>query len=378
LCTDPSRSSDLVAAMLVRSHRDDSRRKAVVPVTPPGTSGAGAFEKTRLCKFHEEDRCLRGLSCTFAHSQAELKVSPTFKSKLCGDFSNRGACAAGANCAFAHGVEELRRPSDRKRAALAHGRSVVAAAPQQQHSAQVQQGQQQQEHEQQQQQQHRQEHQQQQQLRKRREHEHEQDQHRNQQHPLQLMVQQQLHEQRFQRLQPKLQQQRQLQRQRHRQQQGVAKSRTHWREISELRTMVELLQRHLDSWEALRRPVACKAPRAEACSGCFGNCGRQPVCLPLSRQTTAEPHQAARAFEQRASLPSMSSSAGESDRSLQGEPDKEASAGGSEERDVSEDLLEVAVVVQRTFVAVVPRFGAARCRRSQSAPPVERTTRARD
>eukprot|EP00428_Durinskia_dybowskii_P019808 CAMPEP_0170229306 /NCGR_PEP_ID=MMETSP0116_2-20130129/14376_1 /TAXON_ID=400756 /ORGANISM="Durinskia baltica, Strain CSIRO CS-38" /LENGTH=73 /DNA_ID=CAMNT_0010480055 /DNA_START=64 /DNA_END=282 /DNA_ORIENTATION=+ len=50
-----------------------------------------AFEKTRLCKFFQSGKCLRGPACTFAHSSEELETLPNFrKSKLCADFAKFG------------------------------------------------------------------------------------------------------------------------------------------------------------------------------------------------------------------------------------------------------------------------------------------------
>jgi len=100
------------------------------------------LKKTRLCKFFARGgHCAKGRACTFAHGQAELRLSVDFtrtsvcptklqhgfctdptcryahvqselrmvempKTKLCSFFHGKG-CMLGKACRFAHGMEEL-------------------------------------------------------------------------------------------------------------------------------------------------------------------------------------------------------------------------------------------------------------------------------
>ncbi|CEM10230.1 unnamed protein product [Vitrella brassicaformis CCMP3155] len=70
------------------------------------------FYKTKLCPHALEGYCRKGVSCSFAHSQAELRPLPNLKkTRLCDTFMKTGRCD-NLNCTFAHGQEELRATSD--------------------------------------------------------------------------------------------------------------------------------------------------------------------------------------------------------------------------------------------------------------------------
>jgi len=67
------------------------------------------FNKTRLCTFFLQKRCRRGVHCTFAHSEEELRAQPDFyKTQLCIDFFRSGACPFGPSCRYAHNPDEVR------------------------------------------------------------------------------------------------------------------------------------------------------------------------------------------------------------------------------------------------------------------------------
>lgn len=68
-----------------------------------------ALEKVKLCKFHVSGACVRGETCTFAHSRAELRPQPDlYRTGICFKYLRRGMCDAGDLCNYAHGLEELR------------------------------------------------------------------------------------------------------------------------------------------------------------------------------------------------------------------------------------------------------------------------------
>ena len=91
------------------------------PFAPPGPRREVVEKhKTRLCRFHEQGRCNKGSACTFAHSQADLRIGPAtvqamqtlqafwmpYKTKQC-FFWEKGKCQRGSMCTFAHCSGEL-------------------------------------------------------------------------------------------------------------------------------------------------------------------------------------------------------------------------------------------------------------------------------
>eukprot|EP00928_Gymnodinium_smaydae_P028382 TRINITY_DN21656_c1_g1_i1.p1 TRINITY_DN21656_c1_g1~~TRINITY_DN21656_c1_g1_i1.p1 ORF type:complete len:134 (+),score=11.01 TRINITY_DN21656_c1_g1_i1:47-448(+) len=67
--------------------------------------------KTKMCSFHADGRCSRGMACNFAHDVSELRQKLNFyKSRPCVGYVRKGHCRAGGACRFAHGVNDLRVP----------------------------------------------------------------------------------------------------------------------------------------------------------------------------------------------------------------------------------------------------------------------------
>jgi len=66
------------------------------------------LHKTKFCMYHMRGACQYGSECAFAHSCAELQVTPDLrKTRLCTDFMEGLGCN-NPKCPFAHGEEELR------------------------------------------------------------------------------------------------------------------------------------------------------------------------------------------------------------------------------------------------------------------------------
>mmetsp|Transcript_11616 Transcript_11616/g.23459 ORF Transcript_11616/g.23459 Transcript_11616/m.23459 type:complete len:298 (+) Transcript_11616:3-896(+) len=287
----------------------------------PAAGNLRAFEKTQLCKFYENGWCLRGTACTFAHSTAELEALPNFrKSKLCADFAKFGTCANGTACNFAHGKGELRRPFVPKKRGMASGGSTVAVLPVQRVPAVPP------------------------------------------QQPLAQPQSQQIQQEQWQR-----------------------------DEADTIRAQLDLLQRQLQALEAQQGRGAVQALAPEACKGGSefdGLCGGRCATSAWSRQSTEEPHEAAGGFERQMSLSSVGSWADELDdenednNASPGEagetPAQEASAGVAEAQQIEEEeeQMDVAIIVEKTFVRVVPLCAQAARLRSQSCPPAARGARA--
>lgn len=67
------------------------------------------ISKTKICIHNLSGNCIRGASCTFAHSIDELREPPNLlKTRFCNSYLATGTCSKGALCKFAHGEEELR------------------------------------------------------------------------------------------------------------------------------------------------------------------------------------------------------------------------------------------------------------------------------
>eukprot|EP01066_Platyproteum_vivax_P014489 Platyproteum_vivax@DN6486_c0_g1_i2.p1 len=72
------------------------------PVTISGKASS-IFAKTKMCPLAPLNLCQKGLACTFAHSEEELRPIPNLrKTRLCRRWA-RGACKTGDTCQFAHG-----------------------------------------------------------------------------------------------------------------------------------------------------------------------------------------------------------------------------------------------------------------------------------
>eukprot|EP00928_Gymnodinium_smaydae_P097873 TRINITY_DN896_c1_g1_i2.p1 TRINITY_DN896_c1_g1~~TRINITY_DN896_c1_g1_i2.p1 ORF type:complete len:449 (+),score=73.30 TRINITY_DN896_c1_g1_i2:49-1347(+) len=65
--------------------------------------------KTKMCSFHLAGRCSKGTSCTFAHSEKEMRPQLNlYKTRPCAAFLRKGTCSDGKRCRFAHGANDLR------------------------------------------------------------------------------------------------------------------------------------------------------------------------------------------------------------------------------------------------------------------------------
>ncbi|CBZ55083.1 putative zinc finger (CCCH type) protein [Neospora caninum Liverpool] len=68
------------------------------------------FYKTKMCPWMAQGRCLRGLTCQYAHSECELSPLPNLvKTRMCELLTLTGSCPRLASeCKFAHTADELR------------------------------------------------------------------------------------------------------------------------------------------------------------------------------------------------------------------------------------------------------------------------------
>jgi len=67
------------------------------------------LKKTRLCQLFMIGKCNRGNMCSFAHGEEELRATPEFfKTSICNGYL-KGNCRSGDHCRYAHGKDELRQ-----------------------------------------------------------------------------------------------------------------------------------------------------------------------------------------------------------------------------------------------------------------------------
>ncbi|CDJ44273.1 zinc finger (CCCH type) protein, putative, partial [Eimeria tenella] len=75
-----------------------------------------ALTKTKMCVHWQAGTCpATDGSCLFAHGEAELRsTSDYYKTKLCKFWVRGGVCPAGESCRHAHGEQELRKRNYRR------------------------------------------------------------------------------------------------------------------------------------------------------------------------------------------------------------------------------------------------------------------------
>lgn len=68
-----------------------------------------ACHKTRLCMYFQDGYCSRGVACSFAHGEDELRSTPDLsRTKMCPRMLKLGECRLGERCQFAHDAGEIR------------------------------------------------------------------------------------------------------------------------------------------------------------------------------------------------------------------------------------------------------------------------------
>eukprot|EP00933_Yihiella_yeosuensis_P045639 TRINITY_DN4103_c0_g1_i1.p1 TRINITY_DN4103_c0_g1~~TRINITY_DN4103_c0_g1_i1.p1 ORF type:complete len:240 (+),score=30.15 TRINITY_DN4103_c0_g1_i1:92-811(+) len=67
------------------------------------------LEFTKFCNFYRCGKCLKGSSCTYAHSMKSLQARPDLQKTILCKFFSEGNCSSGLSCRYAHGDKELCR-----------------------------------------------------------------------------------------------------------------------------------------------------------------------------------------------------------------------------------------------------------------------------
>ena len=87
-------------ALAARREKGKFKTRAAENVSP--------LWKTRMCEFWQLGKCRKGIKCSFAHGEDDLRPSPDFaKTSVCPVFLHTGKCDA-KNCRYAHSVDELK------------------------------------------------------------------------------------------------------------------------------------------------------------------------------------------------------------------------------------------------------------------------------
>lgn len=87
-------------ALAARREKGKIKTRAAENVSP--------LWKTRMCEFWQLGKCRKGIKCSFAHGEDDLRPSPDFaKTSVCPVFLHTGKCDS-KNCRYAHSVDELK------------------------------------------------------------------------------------------------------------------------------------------------------------------------------------------------------------------------------------------------------------------------------
>eukprot|EP00931_Biecheleriopsis_adriatica_P100566 TRINITY_DN75851_c0_g1_i1.p1 TRINITY_DN75851_c0_g1~~TRINITY_DN75851_c0_g1_i1.p1 ORF type:complete len:241 (-),score=64.53 TRINITY_DN75851_c0_g1_i1:52-774(-) len=87
------------------------------------------LERTVICSFFQQGKCMRGSACKFAHSKDEVREKPDLlRTSLCNTFMKKGFCKNGKQCKYAHGEAELRLPTKATQGKATTSASAAAAA----------------------------------------------------------------------------------------------------------------------------------------------------------------------------------------------------------------------------------------------------------
>mmetsp|Transcript_29358 Transcript_29358/g.68358 ORF Transcript_29358/g.68358 Transcript_29358/m.68358 type:complete len:360 (-) Transcript_29358:70-1149(-) len=80
----------------------------VVPTSHRRHRYDSQFYKTKVCMFWQQNKCVRGESCKYAHGDLELQNMPNLeKTAMCRSMLQTGQCP-NTDCPFAHNTDELR------------------------------------------------------------------------------------------------------------------------------------------------------------------------------------------------------------------------------------------------------------------------------
>ena len=72
--------------------------------------------KTKICRFIlTKGSCPHGDNCHYAHGEHEVRVHPNYKTAPCYYYQSSGKCPSGAACVYYHTQSEMRKPGEGER-----------------------------------------------------------------------------------------------------------------------------------------------------------------------------------------------------------------------------------------------------------------------